>query len=114
MGMPIKVPYTGITSLIVSGMRSEFLPFNISQKDMNMGTSIFKIALTEKKMKRINHLISFLIIQTEELIMGLKKEFELRNLKIKMPDKKEEKPKPVVKEKITCSGKENRATKACS
>ncbi len=105
MGMPIKVPYTGITSLIVSGMRSEFLPFNISQKDMNMGTSIFKIALTEKKMKRIQSSNFFFDNPDRGIDYGSQKEFELRNLKIKMPDKKEEKPKPVVKEKITVQEK---------
>lgn len=99
MGMPIKVPYTGITSLIVSGMRSEFLSFNISPKDTNMGTSLFKIALTEKKMKKLQASNFFFDNPDRGVDYGSQKEFELRNIKIKMPEKKEEKPKVVVKEK---------------
>lgn len=99
MGMPIKVPYTGITSLIVSGMRSEFLPFNISQKDTNMGTSIFKIASTEKKMKKMQSSNFFFDNPERGIDYGSQKEFELRNLKIEMPDKKEEKQNIAVKEK---------------
>jgi len=95
IGTPIKVPLTGITNMLVSGFRSDFLLFEINQRDKNSGISLFKIALNDKKLRELKS-ISYLFENNKiEDFSG--KEFELRNTKIQMPEPKKEEPKVFIK-----------------
>ncbi|MDD3292476.1 MAG: hypothetical protein PHI45_00140 [Candidatus Pacebacteria bacterium] len=81
IGLPINVPYNGIISFMVSGLRSEFftIPFNL--KDKNANFFLLKEALIERKSLRIKgDKLSF------EINDYSLKEFELRNIKIKTSD----------------------------
>jgi len=81
IGLPINVPYNGIISFMISGLRSEFftIPFNL--KDKNANFFLLKEALIERKSLRMKgDKLSF------EINDYSPKEFELRNIKIKTSD----------------------------
>ena len=81
IGLPINVPYNGIISFMISGLRSEFftIPFNL--KDKNANFFLLKEALIERKSLRMKRdKLSF------EINDYSPKEFELRNIKIKTSD----------------------------
>jgi len=113
IGIPINVPQYGITSIITSGLRSEFLPFEFNPKDKNSLFFLLKTALEEREsvaFKAPSKNFKTIDYTTEE-------EFELRNTRIEMPEpvveeipkiielpkepeikKPVEQPKPVVQE----------------
>ncbi len=81
IGLPINVPYNGMTSVLVSGLRSEFFTIPFDLKDKNANFFLLKTALIERKTLQVKgDKISF------EVSDYSPKEFELRNTKIETLD----------------------------
>jgi hypothetical protein len=92
VGIPINVPQYGIVSIITSGLRSEYLPFVFNPKDKNSLFFLLRTALAERKAGNFS-------VGAERIDYSSEEEFELRNIKIEIPEPVIEEPKVVEKTK---------------
>ena len=95
IGLPINIPYNGTISLIVSGLRSDFLDISFDPKDKNANYFLIKTALNQRT-KSNNSIFN----AREKSIDYSPKEFELRNIKIETTNQEKEEPDLMLDKKV--------------
>ena len=95
IGLPINIPYNGTSSLIVSGLRSDFLDISFDPKDKNANYFLVKTAINQR-VKSNNSIFN----AREKSIDYSQKEFELRNIKIQTTNQEKEEPDLILDKKV--------------